>query len=541
MKKFISFLSAAVLSVTAIAPQIVSAATTTADTSPYTLRFVPDRNFVTAEEVAEGDVTIHAAVYISGSTANTIGAATVKYDSDSSNVYFTNMKSGGTSLDSSETVSYSGGSFTTSKVPFCFGTVKDGKYSTASSVITTREYAVDPIYGANLESDGNGSVTFTSTPSYPASLLSGIDTLENGTISWNVDNSKATVTYVCPVTVDAEGNGTYSYEYIERDSGQVKTATATLPRYNANLAAGEKIPDKCNTFVWVPANIDQLENGASFLGYSSDEFSLFQVDIVIAKDTPCGIYNINFNTSVESTTGAQCQLTNASKQNLALSYQGTSIAVGVDSAVVTAATQNPEEAAFYTADDTHKVYASDFMTQVLADVTYTEIDPSTGEQKVESNVDITNLLDFDGYSPSEMFSYTDAGICYSNIDAPLFFNGEIISWNDAGCGMYLTTDLEVAQKGDVNLDGVVNASDAYEVLVYYAAASVGSNPTLYQGSGTASENLEKFLFFLADVDTCSKTGSTSTAVLDTDDAYDILLYYASQAVGETLSWNSLRK
>ena len=54
-------------------------ATGTENTLPYQLRFVPERNFVTAEEVAAGDVVIPASVYITGSTANTFGSAMVKY------------------------------------------------------------------------------------------------------------------------------------------------------------------------------------------------------------------------------------------------------------------------------------------------------------------------------------------------------------------------------------------------------------------------------------------------------------------------------
>ena len=82
MKKFISLISAAVFSATLVLPQTLAfsaaaeesaleestvfdaaaaeanpfQATGTANTLPYQLRFVPERNFVTAEEVAAGDV-----------------------------------------------------------------------------------------------------------------------------------------------------------------------------------------------------------------------------------------------------------------------------------------------------------------------------------------------------------------------------------------------------------------------------------------------------------------------------------------------------
>ena len=102
MKKMISLVSAAVMTASLLLPQTLAfsaaaqedgdalidaaysenalTATGTENTLPYQLRFVPERNFVTAEEVAAGDVVIPASVYITGSTANTFGSAMVKYN-----------------------------------------------------------------------------------------------------------------------------------------------------------------------------------------------------------------------------------------------------------------------------------------------------------------------------------------------------------------------------------------------------------------------------------------------------------------------------
>ena len=111
MKKMISLVSAAVMTASLLLPQTLAfsaaaqedgdalidaaysenalTATGTENTLPYQLRFVPERNFVTAEEVAAGDVVIPASVYITGSTANTFGSAMVKY-----NAYHNGEKTG---------------------------------------------------------------------------------------------------------------------------------------------------------------------------------------------------------------------------------------------------------------------------------------------------------------------------------------------------------------------------------------------------------------------------------------------------------------
>ena len=92
MKKMISLVSAAVMTASLLLPQTLAfsaaaqedgdalidaaysenalTATGTENTLPYQLRFVPERNFVTAEEVAAGDVVIPASVYITGRNGN---------------------------------------------------------------------------------------------------------------------------------------------------------------------------------------------------------------------------------------------------------------------------------------------------------------------------------------------------------------------------------------------------------------------------------------------------------------------------------------
>lgn len=532
MKKIISMVSAFALTAAMLLPQSLTAsAAGTMDTLPYTLRFVPDRNFVSAEEVANGDVVITASVYVTGSTANTFGAATVKFDSDSSHVYFQNMVTGdnGSRLDEEKTYESSRGSFTTNLVPYCFGSLRNDRYSSGSPTFSTREFACDPIFGSTLYSTGDGSVKFN------ASYYEGIDKDGDGILERDEEKGKVSNTFECPVTKNADGSGTYSFEYIDQKSFLTMQISATIPRYDATLPEGSLIPDSCNSVLWL-AGTSQLSSGASFFGDTSDEFPLFQVDVVIEQGTPCGVYNIDFIDVVDPTTGIPCQLTSATQKNYPLEKLGTSIAVGVESASVTSTEQG--EAALYASHDAHTIRATDFSDSILADLTYSEIDEATGAQKVEEGVDITRLVDCYSATPKQLFASQAENGYYSSPNAPLYFNGSILTWKETGESV--TQKIMVGKKGDINYDGNVDASDAYEALLYYAKKSVGSDAKLYSGTST-DPHMEDLTFFLADIDTCSKTGATDSCMINGDDAYHILMYYATASVGGSVSWDKYMK
>ena len=173
MKKMISLVSAAVMTASLLLPQTLAfsaaaqedgdalidaaysenalTATGTENTLPYQLRFVPERNFVTAEEVAAGDVVIPASVYITGSTANTFGSAMVKYNAyhngeKTGDVYFKDITTGDNAHKNSEKKTYNSsvGSFTTDQVPYCFGSLigKNNTYTNNSPTPVTRSSAL---------------------------------------------------------------------------------------------------------------------------------------------------------------------------------------------------------------------------------------------------------------------------------------------------------------------------------------------------------------------------------------------------------------
>ncbi len=82
-------------------------------------------------------------------------------------------------------------------------------------------------------------------------------------------------------------------------------------------------------------------------------------------------------------------------------------------------------------------------------------------------------------------------------------------------------------RGDANLDELVDANDAYLVLEYYAKKSVGATDCVFH----EDPSVNRWLLLLLDID--------GNSTIDANDAYYILLYYASQSVGKNVSWDEL--
>ena len=377
-------------------------------------------------------------------------------------------------------------------------------------MFTTREYACDPIFGSTITSAGKNKIKFS------ASFYNSADERKNGV-------KKTTKEFVADVTVDENGNGVYSYDYIDQSSFQTITKTATLPRYNPDTPEGEKLPDTCNSVMWV-AGTSQLKDGAEFLGSTSDEFPLFHVNIVISKGTASGIYDVQFLT--RETVGANeapTQLTSNKSKEFPTELVGTSIAVGVDSVAVTDSQQDNVQ--FYTDSNTNIIRATDFASKILADVTYTD-------GTTESDVDITRLVDCYGATPKELYDKQAKNGFFSSPNMPLYYNGKLLKWKTTDKNV--TQNIMVGKRGDLNFDGGVDSTDIFYLALDIAQKAVGMKTTLYTGTSTDA-NMEDFAFYLMDFDTL---GQTSTATLDSTDIYYLLLYVANRAVGNHIAWDS---
>ena len=88
-------------------------------------------------------------------------------------------------------------------------------------------------------------------------------------------------------------------------------------------------------------------------------------------------------------------------------------------------------------------------------------------------------------------------------------------------------------KGDTDLSGLVDVPDAVAVLTYTAKIAAGQEGVVFN----EDENLNKFAFFLADIDTESKEGKNDgNKLMATEDAVYMLTYTAKTAAGQEPTW-----
>lgn len=92
-------------------------------------------------------------------------------------------------------------------------------------------------------------------------------------------------------------------------------------------------------------------------------------------------------------------------------------------------------------------------------------------------------------------------------------------------------------KGDVNMDGQVNALDASVVLSCYAQLSVG-NSFSFTDSDDEGGIMERLAYLAADIDTESATMcSEPDSKIDSADASQILAYYSLLSVDKKPQWD----
>ena len=97
----------------------------------------------------------------------------------------------------------------------------------------------------------------------------------------------------------------------------------------------------------------------------------------------------------------------------------------------------------------------------------------------------------------------------------------------------------IGVKGDADLNGRVELSDATLALTYYAEHVVNNDFyfTTSSADQPADENLETLAYFLTDINTESTAGKDSSdAAIELADATNILTYYAEDAVNNNPKW-----
>ena len=152
------------------------------------------------------------------------------------------------------------------------------------------------------------------------------------------------------------------------------------------------------------------------------------------------------------------------------------------------------------------------------------------EEGTHFNALEAGAVTLDKTTPKEIFDAEGKPYCVTEVNAyftdPTKADAEPVA-------APVNPTVYIGVKGDTDLSGLVDVPDAVAILTYTAKIAAGEENIVFN----EDENLNKFAFFLADVDTESKEGKNDgNKLMTTEDAVRILTYTAKTAAGQEVTW-----
>ena len=152
------------------------------------------------------------------------------------------------------------------------------------------------------------------------------------------------------------------------------------------------------------------------------------------------------------------------------------------------------------------------------------------EEGTHFNALEAGAVTLDKTTPKEIFDAEGKPYCVTEVNAyftdPTKADAEPVA-------APVNPTVYIGVKGDADLNGIVDVQDAVTILTYYAKAAAGQTDVAFN----EDENLNKLVFFLADVDTESKAGmNNGSELMTTQDAVNVLTFYAKKAANQEPTW-----
>ena len=152
------------------------------------------------------------------------------------------------------------------------------------------------------------------------------------------------------------------------------------------------------------------------------------------------------------------------------------------------------------------------------------------EEGTHFNALEAGAVTLDKTTPKEIFDAEGKPYCVTEVNAyftdPTKADAEPVA-------APVNPTVYIGVKGDTDLSGLVDIPDAVAILTYTAKIAASQENIVFN----EDENLNKFAFFLADVDTESKEGKNDgNKLMTTEDAVRILTYTAKTAAGQEVTW-----
>ena len=152
------------------------------------------------------------------------------------------------------------------------------------------------------------------------------------------------------------------------------------------------------------------------------------------------------------------------------------------------------------------------------------------EEGTHFNALEAGAVTLDKTTPKEIFDAEGKPYCVTEVNA--YFTDPTKADAEAVAAPVNPT-VYIGVKGDTDLSGLVDVPDAVAVLTYTAKIAAGQEGVIFN----EDENLNKFAFFLADIDTESKEGKNDgNKLMTTEDAVYMLTYTAKTAAGQEPTW-----
>ena len=152
------------------------------------------------------------------------------------------------------------------------------------------------------------------------------------------------------------------------------------------------------------------------------------------------------------------------------------------------------------------------------------------EEGTHFNALEAGAVTLDKTTPKEIFDAEGKAYCVTEVNA--YFTDPTTADAEPVAAPVNPT-VYIGVKGDADLNGSVDVQDAVTILTYYAKASAGQENVAFN----EDENLNKFIFFLADVDTESKAGMNSgSELMSIQDGVNVLTFYAKKSANQDPAW-----
>ena len=152
------------------------------------------------------------------------------------------------------------------------------------------------------------------------------------------------------------------------------------------------------------------------------------------------------------------------------------------------------------------------------------------EEGTHFNALEAGAVTLDKTTPKEIFDAEGKPYCVTEVNA--YFTDPTTADAEPVAAPVNPT-VYIGVKGDADLNSTVDVQDAVTILTYYAKASAGQQNVAFN----EDENLNKFIFFLADVDTESKAGmNNGSELMSIQDGVNVLTFYAKKSANQDPTW-----